>query len=257
MQKKTTKMKELPVSERPYEKCLAHGPAYLSDAELLAVILRCGSQGQNSLDLAIQLVMHYQKSGGIAGICHASVNDLMSVRGVGRVKAVMLQCIGELARRIVHSEVKETLRLTDPASVASYFMEDMRHLEQEEVIAAFFNTKGRMIGSKVISRGTVNASLVTPREVFAEALREKAVYLILLHNHPSGDPEPSREDYLLTDRMAEAGTLMHIPLYDHIIIGNRCYISLLERGYLGRKRNRRLRYGLNISCSCWRQSAFC
>ncbi len=226
-------MKDLPASERPYEKCLTMGPAYLSDAELLAIILRCGIQGQTSLDLAVQLLLNYQGRGGIEGVCHASVKDLMEIRGVGKVKAVMLQCIGELARRIAHAEVQEELRLTDPASVASYFMEDMRHLEQEEVVAAFFNTKGRMIGSRVVSRGTVNASLITPREIFAEALKEKAVYLVLLHNHPSGDPEPSREDFLLTDRVAEAGLLMHIPLYDHIIIGNHCYISLLERGYLG------------------------
>ncbi len=225
-------MKELPESERPYEKCLKDGAGILSDAELLAVILRCGSVGSTSLDTAIDLLRAFSDRGGLAGLSAATAQELMRVRGIGRVKAVQLQAIGELSRRIARESARDAVRLDSSASVAAYFMEDMRHAGQEEVRAAFFNQRSRLISSVVISRGTVNASLVSPREVFLEALRHQAVYLVLLHNHPSGDPMPSDDDFLLTERICQAGELMEIPLMDHIVIGDNCYISFKEKGFL-------------------------
>lgn len=225
-------MKELPESERPYEKCLRDGPGVLSDAELLAVILRCGSTGATSVDLSREILELLASRGGLGALCCIPAEELLRVRGIGRVKAVQLLCIGELPRRTARQSVQDGVRLTSPSSIAAYFMEDMRHLGQEEIRAAFFNTKGRLLSSAVLTRGTVNASLITPWEVFLEALRHQAVYVVLLHNHPSGDPTPSQDDCILTERMIEAGHLMEITLTDHIVIGDNCYVSLRERGFI-------------------------
>lgn len=226
-------MKELPESERPYEKCLNYGPGVLSDAELLAVILRCGSVGSTSLELSTELLRQLDSRGGLGALSSSvTVEELCCVRGIGRVKAVQLLAIGELSRRIARQSARNAVHLDSPSSIAAYFMEDMRHLDREEVRAAFFNTKNRLLSTAVLTRGTVNASLVTPREVFMEAMKHQAVYIVLLHNHPSGDPTPSRDDYLLTERMMHAGRLMEIALADHIVIGDNCYVSFKERGFI-------------------------
>lgn len=224
-------MKQLPESERPYEKCEKYGPGSLSDSELLAAVLQSGRQGMTALEVALELLSSFGNS-GLVGIARAQTTELMEIPGIGKVKALQIRCIGELARRISRQQTEEDVLLTDPASVAGYFMEEMRHLEQEVVIAAFFNTRGKLLRWSQITRGTVNSSLVSPREIFMEALRSRAVYLILLHNHPSGDPEPRREDLALTQRVKQAGDILQIPLYDHIIIGDQIYISFHERGYL-------------------------
>ena len=181
--------------------------------------------------LAVGRLARLEPRGGLAGLLHSSVRELMEIEGIGQVKAVQLQCIGELARRISRSSTRKDLQIDTPSSIARYFMEDMRHLETEEVVAAFFDTKGGLITSRVISRGTVNMSLVSPREIFIEALREQAVEMVLLHNHPSGDPHPSREDFLMTRRLYHCGQLLGIALLDHIIIGDQCYVSFQENGY--------------------------
>lgn len=226
------KMKELPRDVQPYERCLKEGPACLSDAQLLSIIIRTGSRDANSLELAQKiLALNYPRE-GILGLLHLSLAQLTSVKGIGQVKGIQLLCIGELSRRIWNRKVAEQpLRLNTPELVAQYCQEDMRHLEKEEFRVLMFNTKQMLIGDVTVSRGTVNASLATPREVFIEALRFQAVSLILVHNHPSGDPQPSREDILLTKRMMEASKLIGISLLDHVIIGDSTYISLKERGF--------------------------
>lgn len=232
IQEETITMKELPVSERPYEKCRAAGPEILSDAELLAVVLRSGTKGQTVLSLAQKLLGRKGEESGLAAAVRLPFPELIKLPGIGPVKAVQLQCIGELARRIAKASAKKGLELSAPHAIAQYFMEDLRHQKQEEMVVAMFDTKGHLIRETIISRGTVNASLVTPREVFLEAIHQEAVYVVLLHNHPSGDPTPSREDIRLTKRMQEAGDLLSIPMLDHIIIGDNCYLSFKERGYI-------------------------
>lgn len=226
------KMKELPRDAQPYERCLKEGPACLSDAQLLSIIIRTGSREASSLELAQKiLALNYPKE-GILGLLHLSLAQLMSVKGIGQVKGIQLLCIGELSRRIWNRKMAEQpLRLNTPELVAQYCQEDMRHLEKEEFRVLMFNTKQMLIGDVTVSRGTVNASLATPREVLIEALRFQAVSLILVHNHPSGDPQPSREDIRLTKRMMEASELIGISLLDHVIIGDSTYISLKERGF--------------------------
>ena len=227
------KMKELPPEERPYEKCLSCGPEMLSDAELLAVIIRTGSRHFSSLELARKILDSGGEEDGLLGLLHRSMPELMELHGVGPVKASQLLCICELSRRIWRRAASgQELSFHSPEAIAGYYMEDRRHREQEELRAMFFNTRQVLIKDVLISRGTVNASLATPREIFIEALRYRAVSLILVHNHPSGDPSPSREDAAFTKRVRLAGEMVGIPLLDHIIIGDNTFLSLKERGML-------------------------
>ena len=225
-------MKELPPEERPYEKCLRNGPESLSDPELLAVIIRTGSRQESSLSLS-KRVLEMDGGDGLLGLLHRSLPELMEIPGIGPVKAVQLLCIGELSRRIWRQAASgEELSFHSPQAIANYYMEEMRHRKQEELRAMCFNTKLVLIKELLISRGTVNASLATPREIFIEALRYRAVSLILVHNHPSGDPSPSREDVAFTKRVRLAGEMVGIALLDHIIIGDNAFLSLKERGIL-------------------------
>ena len=226
-------MKDIPSDERPYEKCLKEGAQSLSDAELLSIIIRTGSKGENSLILAQKiLALNYPKK-GILGLLHLSMQELMQVKGIGTVKGAQLLCIGELSKRIWKRTAQlEASTFHNPLDIVNYYVEDMRHREQELVYVMLLNTKGVLIRDIMISQGTVNVSVVSPREIFIEAVKHHAVSLVMIHNHPSGDPAPSREDIKLTKRVKEAGELLGIRLLDHIIIGDNCYISLKERGIL-------------------------
>ena len=224
-------MKDIPNAERPYEKCLKQGAEALSDAELLAVLLRTGTKGENLLALAKRLL--YEDGGaGLLGIHQFSFQSLMKLKGIGKVKAVQILCLSELAKRLSKASVEPRLRFSSSQSVAEYYMEDLRHRNQEVMKLLLLNSKAELIDETNISKGTVNASLVTPRELFVEALKKEAVSMILLHNHPSGDPTPSRDDILTTKRISECGLLIGIELLDHIIIGNNCYVSFQEENLL-------------------------
>jgi DNA repair protein RadC len=227
-------IKSIPKSERPYEKCIACGPGVLTDTELLAVIIRSGTPGNNSLQLSSQILELTQATPyrGLAGLQHLTIRDFMSVYGIGEVKAVQLTCIGELSRRISTQAAKKQLCFTDPGSIADYMMEKLRHEEQEHVIALYLDSKNALISEQLISIGTVNTASVTPREVLVQALKWHAAHFILLHNHPSGDPTPSSADYLFTQNVCQAGQITGIPLLDHIIIGDRCYYSFLKEGLM-------------------------
>ena len=226
-------MKQLPEEERPYEKCLAYGPEVLTDSELLAVILRSGTRGISSVALASQ-ILEAGAGGeqGLLGIHRLSMGDLMEFRGIGQVKAVQIKCIGELSKRIASVSAKKLLDFQNPETIADYYMEQMRHEEQEIMICMMLNTKNQLLGETVISRGTVNASLVSPRDLILAAFRFRAVFIIIVHNHPSGDPKPSRDDLEITKRIQAACSLVDIPLLDHIIIGDQRYISFRQEGML-------------------------
>lgn len=217
----------------PYEKFLKKGPETLSDAELLAIILRTGTKGADTVSIA-QKVLALSEGGkqGILGLHHLTVRELMSIRGIGEVKAVKLKCIAELSSRIARAGAEERLQLTNPRLVSEYYMESLRHAETEQVILIMMDARNRLLAERVISKGTVNASLVSPREIFLTALKHGAVYIMLLHNHPGGDPAPGTQDKLLTERIKQAAILVEIPLIDHIIIGDRRYFSFREMGCL-------------------------
>ena len=226
-------MKDIPAAERPYEKCLQYGPDSLTDAELLSIIIRTGRRGENSLDLANNILALNYPGEGILGLLHLSLPELMNVKGIGQVKGMQLLCIGELSRRIwKRAAVNGTECYDHPRAIVNYYIEDMRHMEQEQLKIMLLNTKNMLIKDVLISKGTVNASIATPREILIEALRYHAVKMIMVHNHPSGDPTPSQDDLRLTKRVDEAAELVGIELLDHIVIGDNAYISFKEKGML-------------------------
>lgn len=228
---KQNKMERLlPKEQRPYEKCQEKGAAALTNQELLAILLRTGSVQESALELAGRVLRSNPGEEGLKGLCAMSEEQLMQLPGIGRIKAMQLKCVCELSRRLAKETAGPGAEFTSPQAIAGYYMEDMRHKKQEELLLVMLNGRNRRIGESVISKGTVNGSLISPREIFLEALRYQAVSVALLHNHPSGDPMPSKEDLLVTKRVQEAGSLLGIALIDHIIIGDRCYISLKEQG---------------------------
>lgn len=225
-------MKDLHKDERPYEKCLQTGAASLSDAELLAVILRTGTKGMNSLELAKTLLHQCENEEGILNIHHLTLEKLRTIKGIGKVKAIQILCLSELTKRLSKAKAKEGLIFSQPSTIAEYYMEEMRHQKQEIMKLLMLNTKSKLVGETNISKGTVNSAIISPRELFIEALAKEAVTIILLHNHPSGDPAPSNNDLLLTKRVKDAGALIGVELLDHIIIGNNCYVSFLEQNFI-------------------------
>jgi len=217
--------------ERPYEKCEQYGAENLTDAELLAVLLRTGTKGENSLQLAKRILHPDFAQEGILNIHQWSMEQLLGVKGIGKVKSIQILCLSELAKRLSKAEAQSGLNFSAPETIAQYYMEDMRHKKKEEMKLLLLNSKTKLIGESELSLGTVNTTLVSPREVFVEALRRNAVAVILLHNHPSGDPTPSKQDVLITRRVTEAGRLIGVELLDHIIIGDNCFISLRDKGF--------------------------
>ena len=222
--------KELPDSERPYEKCIRYGTEMMSDAELLAVILRSGNAEMNSVQLAQKILS--AKSGNLMNLYDLSVSDLMGYKGIGSVKAIQMKCVAELAKRISMTKHQKQVVLSDARSVAWYYMESLRHEKKERIVISLFDSKSQLLGDELISIGSVSASLSSPREIFLKALEHEAVYFILLHNHPSGNPSPSKEDLLMTSRIKDGGELLGIHLADHIIIGDNSYYSFREYGQL-------------------------
>ena len=227
-----TKINNLPPQERPYEKCERFGPAHLSDAELLAIMIRTGTKGANSIELAKQILYPISTGDGVLSLHNWSIEQLVKLRGIGRVKAIQIVSLLELAKRLSRAAASEGLSFSDPATIAMYYMEEMRHHKQEIMKLLLLNTKNKLISENDISKGTINWAVISPRELFVEALQKNAVSIILIHNHPSGEPTPSREDILMTKRIVEAGRMIGIDLLDHIVIGNNCYTSLREKGLL-------------------------
>lgn len=217
---------------RPYEKCLAYGAQALTDAELLAVIIRSGASGISAVHLAEQILKLNRQDRGLLGIHHLSMSELKELRGIGEVKAIQIKCIGELSKRIARTAARERLTFDEPASVADYYMEFLRHEEQEQMICMMLDTKNHLLGEEKLSKGTVNTSAISPRELFLAALSYRAVSILMVHNHPSGDATPSREDILLTQRVKLAGEMLGIYLLDHIVIGDCTYCSMKQEGLL-------------------------
>ncbi len=231
MSKKQYTMKELPLSEQPYEKCEKYGTQMLSDAELLAIVIRTGSRGETSASLARRLLEELPGK-TLSGLFQTSLEQLCEMKGIGRVKGIQLLCLTEIAKRMLQDEAsKKSLICEEPAGIATYFMASMRFLETEQARLLILNGKNVVQKEQVVSVGSFNSVMAAPREIFYYALKYKAISIILLHNHPSGDPSPSKEDLMLTRRLAETGKIIGIPLLDHIIIGNNQYVSLRENGY--------------------------
>ena len=211
----------------PYEKLLALGPKALTEEELIAIILRTGTKNTPALKLAEEILSKASsKEEGLNGLHHLSVQELMEIPGIGEVKAVKIKCMAEMAIRMARHKAAAKLKFDAPETVADYYMEEMRHQEKEKILLLLLDNRLQLIEEYMISLGTVNASLLSTRDVFVKALTCRASSFMLLHNHPSGDPAPSRNDIQITQKMKEAGELMDMPLIDHIILGNGTFISL-------------------------------
>lgn len=219
--------------EFPYERFESMGPQALTDAELIAIILRTGTVGEDALTLAHKVLsLTSGTKQGILALNSLPLEELIKIKGIGKVKAIRLKCVAEICARMQMRHYEQTVSFTEPSSVAAYYMERLRHLETEHIYMVLTDTKNRFIKEIMISKGTINMSVISVREIFIEALRYQAVNILLLHNHPSGDSSPSRQDIEITRQISEASRLLNIPLLDHIIIGDNTFTSLKEKGYL-------------------------
>lgn len=212
----------------PYEKFIKKGSESLSDAELLAIIIRTGTKEEGAVELAKRALSVQSRCSSLLNLHQVSLKDLMSIKGIGQVKAVKIKCISELSNRLAKERAYYELQFTNPGSVANYYMEQLRHLKREQTLLVMLDNKSHFLGDFILSQGTVNASLMSPREIFLCALKNEAVYILLLHNHPSGDPTPSGQDIKITKQIKEISDLIEIPLIDHIIIGDNNYSSMKE-----------------------------
>lgn len=217
----------------PYERFIKYGADSLTDAELLAIIIRTGTGKLSAVDIGKRLLDKSEKyERGLSGLCHLTKDEIMAIPGIGEVKAVKLMCISELSKRIAKSDAIKRLRFNSPKSIASYFMEELCHEEKEQVHLLCFNNQLELLCEELLTVGTVNMSLLSVRDVFVAALKNRAVNIVLIHNHPGGDPYPSSADFNLTENIRKAGELLEMRLRDHIIIGNHRYYSFKEHGIL-------------------------
>lgn len=223
------RLKDLPEELLPRERLFQYGPEVLSNREILAILLRTGLKGENVLELAERLLMEAR---GLSGLAQITVHELVQLHGLGKAKAAELKAAIELGRRSVSSDPMTRPVINSPQDIAHLVMEEMRYLDREHFRVVSLSTKNHVLGISSISIGSLNSSLVHPRECFKEAIRRNSNAIILLHNHPSGDPTPSREDVEVTRRLSDGGQILGIEVLDHVIIGDNRYISLKERGIL-------------------------
>lgn len=220
-------MKSLPQSEQPYERALRNGIDALSDAELISVIIRNGAAGHSALQTAYDILNSLH---GLEGLYNADQSSLENIKGIGKVKMLQLMAVGELSKRIWRQRQERDCRLSDSDSIYACYCEEMRLLNQEEVWLLFLDGKLRRIRDTVVTRGTVNCSLVSPRDIFRLCLQNNATCFVLMHNHPSGDSKPSRDDITLTEEVRKLGEMLQLPMIDHIVFGDGNYYSF-QRNY--------------------------
>lgn len=212
-------------TDRPRERLDALGPEALSDAELLALLLRTGDRGADALAIASRLLA---ERGGLPGLARAEGGDLVAIPGVGPAKSASLRASLEIGRRLAARRLAPGTPIRSPLDVFRHFHPRLRHATQERFFVVLLDGRHRVLRYELVSQGTLTASLVHPREVFRPALRESAAALVLVHNHPSGDPTPSREDHEVTERLTRAGEILGIPVLDHVVVAERGYSSLRE-----------------------------
>lgn len=229
MQTEPFLIKDFPQDERPRERFVQNGPQSLSNHELIAILLRTGTKEESVLQLSNRLLTQFE---GLRLLKDASLDEITAIKGIGAAKAIQLLSAVEIGRRISNLAYDDRYIIRSPEDGANYVMNDMRFLSQEHFVCLYLNTKNQVLHKQTIFIGSLNASIVHPREVFKEAFRRSAASIICIHNHPSGDPTPSREDIEVTKRLAEAGKIIGIDVLDHLIIGENKFVSLKEKGYL-------------------------
>lgn len=227
------------IEEMPYEKFEKYGLEALTNSDLLAILLRTGTRELNVQQLAQYLLTYGAKGeinsknkGSLISLYELSYEQLQGIKGIGKIKALQIMSLLELSKRIAKEKHEPNTKISSPLILSQYFMELLRHEQKECFVVTFLDAKCKMMGYQIISTGSLTASVVHPREVYKIAIQKSAYSIIVLHNHPSGDPSPSKEDIQITERLKKVGELIGIPLLDHIIIGDGIYRSFKEESYL-------------------------
>ena len=233
------RMEDKPEELRPYEKFQKYGVSVLSNVDLLAILLRSGTPSNSAEEIAWKLLtlrdLSYENSNKkslLVELCQVSYEELLQVEGIGPIKAIQILSLIELTKRISKESYRPRDKIKSPLDLANYLMEQLRHEREEKFIVISLNAKCKIIGEDVVSIGSLTSSIVHPREVYKVAIKRSAYSIIAIHNHPSGDPSPSKEDINITKRLKEAGELIGVPLLDHIVIGDGSYKSFKEESYL-------------------------
>ncbi|MCG3089248.1 RadC family protein [Sporosarcina cyprini] len=222
-------IRDVHISDRPRERLIRQGASSLSNQELIAILLRTGTKEESVLMLANRILSSFDK---IQDLREATIEEMMSVKGVGQAKAVQILAAVEIGKRLYQKHTQGRYTIRSPEDAAAYLMTDMSTLQQEHFVVLFLNVKNEVLHKQTVFIGSLNSSIVHPREIFREAVKRSAASIIVAHNHPSGHPAPSPEDIEVTKRLVEAGSIVGIDLLDHVIIGDHRFISLKEKGYM-------------------------
>lgn len=229
-------IKDWPEAERPRERLIEKGVSSLSDAQLLAVLLQTGRKNASAVDVALDLLKRF---GGLHGLVPLEISELCAIPGIGVAKAAQMTVALEVGRRVLGKPLKKGFKIRGSQDIFQHYYPMLRDLKREVFKVLLLDSKNRILKELTISTGSVNLNIVHPREVFQPAIRESATALIVLHNHPSGDPTPSKEDCDVTARLVETGKIIGITVLDHLIIGNGKYVSFAERGLIHRPKQNR------------------
>lgn len=222
-------IKKWPEGERPRERLLKYGADNVSDAHLLAIILRTGGGGKSAIDLAMEILNSF---GDLKGIENAVAREFISFKGMGNAKVAQLKAALELGRRLLDEPRRNGPVFSTGHDVYTYYCQRLRDLKKEVFRCAMLDAKNRIFRDCRVSEGTLTNTLIHPREAFRDAIKESAASVIFVHNHPSGDPSPSREDISITERLVNVGEIVGIKVLDHVIIGDNRYISMMEKGHI-------------------------
>jgi len=222
------KIHDVHESDRPRERLIRQGAKSLSNQELIAILLGTGTKRESVLTVANRVLINFEK---LHNLKHATLEEITEIKGIGEAKAVLLLAAIELGRRLASRDLEERFTIRSPEDAATFLMQDMTSLQQEHFVCLFLNVKNQVLHKQTIFVGSLNASIVHPREIFREAVKRSAASIICSHNHPSGIPTPSPEDIDVTTRLYEAGKIVGVDLLDHVIIGDHQFISMKEKGY--------------------------
>lgn len=222
------KIHDVHEADRPRERLLRQGAKSLSNQELIAILLGTGTKQESVLTVANRVLLNFEK---LHNLKFATLEEMTEIKGIGEAKAVLLLAAIELGRRLASKEDEQRFTIRSPEDAANFLMQDMTSLQQEHFVCLFLNVKNQVLHKKTIFVGSLNASIVHPREIFREAVKRSAASIICAHNHPSGVPTPSPEDIDVTNRLFEAGLIVGVDLLDHVIIGDHQFISMKEKGY--------------------------
>lgn len=222
-------IRDVHLADRPRERLIREGAGSLSNQELMAILLRTGTRSESVLVLANRVLSTVDRLQDLIGM---TVEEMTEIKGIGEAKAVHILAAAELGKRLYRTSPQDRYKIRSPEDAANYLMTDMSSLNQEHFVVLFLNVKNEVLHKQTIFIGSLNSSIVHPREVFREAFKRSAASMIISHNHPSGDTTPSREDIEVTKRLMEAGSIMGIDVLDHIIIGDQKFISLKDKGYI-------------------------